>query len=518
MSSPAVHIPTFIRFARTLYVAAPKFARQLLAIWRRTWRAALWGTTILVIAVLGHDAVAGLRWTFYRRAAAARGLALERPERVPPPISNRENFVGADSPFSSDAHSVTWLADFTGIHFCFPDLGRATRMTTEQAYAGYSSPRSFRKASSSTSQLPSPLDDPKTADDFLAVFERNFGSQWPAILQAESRPKTQFAPKSAHASDFRQINALVVRKTAQLHWMRAMALHDLGRHREAFKEVQSVFQLAHDIEAGGTPILASYMIETAILCGNMSAVWAGLVDREWSTAELEALQNELLSLHPETHWPAMTDAERQWENSVYDECAAASPTKRWKLVSSPNDRLNCARMTLLTSTKGLIRDSQLITNQYWDAARQWIGPDGLWRPVIESASCNFEHLTAWEKNRYALAAILTPSVKRAAARLILTEACLREGAVAVALERYRRRHQDLPQNLEALVPEYLAALPEDPINGGPIDYTRESAEAYRLSCPDGRDTPGGISIGEVWDGPKVNGQVDVVWHGLAPYK
>ena len=52
------------------------------------------------------------------------------------------------------------------------------------------------------------------------------------------------------------------------------------------------------------------------------------------------------------------------------------------------------------------------------------------------------------------------------------------------------------------MPECLAALPEDPVNGGPIDYTRESSEAYRLSCHDTRDTPGGISIGEVLGWPQ----------------
>ena len=115
-----------------------------------------------------------------------------------------------------------------------------------------------------------------------------------------------------------------------------------------------------------------------------------------------------------------------------------------------------------------------------------------------------------------LAYRFTPYLSRAACRVAATEACLREASLAVALERYRRQHHDLPVHLEALVPEFIAALPEDPINGAPIQYARQSAESFRLTCPD-REA-GDVRISDVWDGVERNGKNsgDVIWYGLPP--
>src|SRR5205823_13073564 len=39
---------------------------------------------------------------------------------------------------------------------------------------------------------------------------------------------------------------------------------------------------------------------------------------------------------------------------------------------------------------------------------------------------------------------------------------------AIALKRYQLRHRKLPPDLSALVPEFLPALPRDPMNGQPL--------------------------------------------------
>ena len=51
-------------------------------------------------------------------------------------------------------------------------------------------------------------------------------------------------------------------------------------------------------------------------------------------------------------------------------------------------------------------------------------------------------------------------------------ALLRCAAVAVALERYRLANGRWPDDLAALVPKYLAAVPADPFDGKPLRYAR----------------------------------------------
>ncbi len=52
--------------------------------------------------------------------------------------------------------------------------------------------------------------------------------------------------------------------------------------------------------------------------------------------------------------------------------------------------------------------------------------------------------------------------------------------LAVALEGYRSRHGSYPEKLDALVPQWLPAVPRDPVNGTPARY-RRTRDGYRLS-------------------------------------
>jgi len=68
----------------------------------------------------------------------------------------------------------------------------------------------------------------------------------------------------------------------------------------------------------------------------------------------------------------------------------------------------------------------------------------------------------------------------------------RASRIAVAVERYRRAHAEaLPADLKALVPQYLASIPEDPLTGQPLRY-RAMPDAYVVYSvgPDGTDDGG----------------------------
>ena len=45
--------------------------------------------------------------------------------------------------------------------------------------------------------------------------------------------------------------------------------------------------------------------------------------------------------------------------------------------------------------------------------------------------------------------------------------------VAVALERFERKHDKLPSKVEMLVPEFLPAIPSDPYTGDPLKSVQE---------------------------------------------
>ena len=56
---------------------------------------------------------------------------------------------------------------------------------------------------------------------------------------------------------------------------------------------------------------------------------------------------------------------------------------------------------------------------------------------------------------------------------------MHQAVLACALERYRLAHGQLPEKLEALVPELLAQVPHDVIDGQPLRY-RRTGEGFVL--------------------------------------
>ena len=51
---------------------------------------------------------------------------------------------------------------------------------------------------------------------------------------------------------------------------------------------------------------------------------------------------------------------------------------------------------------------------------------------------------------------------------------------AIALQRFKLAHGHYPEHLVGLVPEFLTAIPMDPVDGQPLRYHRESGGTFLL--------------------------------------
>lgn len=70
--------------------------------------------------------------------------------------------------------------------------------------------------------------------------------------------------------------------------------------------------------------------------------------------------------------------------------------------------------------------------------------------------------------RYLLTRLLLPACERVAETSLRVRAELLAAAACVACERYRRKHGRFPDDLEALAPEFLPAVPLSPFDGQPL--------------------------------------------------
>src|SRR5438876_1076887 len=92
-------------------------------------------------------------------------------------------------------------------------------------------------------------------------------------------------------------------------------------------------------------------------------------------------------------------------------------------------------------------------------------------------------------------------MKRASRRWLIKgiSAVFRLAVVSIAIKRYQLRHGKLPAGLDGLVPEFLAEVPRDRMDGKPLRY-RVNAQAGFMLYSVGSD---GIDNGG--DGAQANG-------------
>ena len=95
------------------------------------------------------------------------------------------------------------------------------------------------------------------------------------------------------------------------------------------------------------------------------------------------------------------------------------------------------------------------------------------------------------RNYFILSSMLLPALGSAIIKEASSLAEVQTAQTALAVERFRLAHGELPDNLEALVPQFLSFVPEDPFDGQPLRYHR-LAKGYVIYSVgrDGHDNGG----------------------------
>jgi hypothetical protein len=119
--------------------------------------------------------------------------------------------------------------------------------------------------------------------------------------------------------------------------------------------------------------------------------------------------------------------------------------------------------------------------------------DAVRRPDAEQGPA-LERLDAQRKQLPLVARQLAWNAKLSE-RYRTCRAELRCAIVALAAERFRRRHNRWPERLDELTPDLLAKVPEDPFSGGPLHYKRlaDGVVIYSLG-PNGQDDDGDVAV------------------------
>jgi hypothetical protein len=403
--------------------------------------------------------------------------------------------------FNSDGNpqGVQWFGEFDWVPLAaLPSLGKSQRA----GFRGGSDDKLVQARGAAAAEISDP-------QQFLAMFDQRLGKEWEKVLHSEAKPKSSYTIRYWPLPQEGKVPFVTYRKAAQLHALRSAALHELRRPADALKEVEGGFRLIRGLEESGEDSLVCYMIQVAISGLMVEPVWDGLVNGRWSDEELSALQADLGKVLPARRWPRAINTELAWENTILDSLAEMSPKGRLTVLQNLFGTKNRFSPALLGTITGVIRESQLAANEWLDAARAQIDEAGQFHQVSH-LKYDFENMSSFERHRYLLACIMSPNTERAAIRVAATTARVRQAAIAVAIERYRRVHQVLPEKLDAIALDLRSEVIVDPFDGKPMRYAPDSGRTYRLwSIGDNKVDDGGKPSNS--DGP--GAEFDLVWPG-----
>jgi len=306
---------------------------------------------------------------------------------------------------------------------------------------------------------PAPVMDPVQA---ASIVLDNLKPCEPTLAELQSacaRPSSRFNIPYEEWDNRRVQSAVMMHLAVFKQLYQILSLHAesemvLGRTGPALDDINVMFRIDDGLKY--EPLILSQLVRMICITYMLQPVGDGLAERRWSEAQLRVLQERL----QKTDLIAATVQALHGERDIY---------------------VNLSSVKLYPGLRGWNRLEQLHVNRAFqesvfpriDLAARRISPS-----VNHSIELAFEKSEAGRGGVSALlhlniiARRLIPGLANVPEKAALAQSGVDMAMVACALERFRLARGQYPEDLNALVPSFAAALPHDIINGQPLKYRR----------------------------------------------
>jgi hypothetical protein len=434
--------------------------------WRRRWvKAVVWLILVLIVLHVVERQVGEYAWRRYQEDAARRGVKLRIADYVPPPVPDEENFAAIPhvaNPYASIRQSQGQL-DWDAFNLPYP----AHKRQPNQKELLELDLIDIRDGMVAAGWLDAAGENPAT--DVLRAMER-FAPQMAEIRAAASRPSANFSVKWEEGFAARLSHLHPLSEASRRFGVRARALLALHQSEEALEEWRCIMRIGRSLDR--QPAIVCAQVQARIFAMGSAVVEKGIATDAWSDAELKAISEEIGSVDPMAAMRFSLDSERAQfvhfvdglMNGGAKDMAKFFATKGISREPSPQ-AVHFFRLL----PRGWLRHSQVTYNQIADI--QLESGSSAWRRAQEAQEATFL-LRRSPVSLYRGFVVLFsfPIVDR----FFQWEANLGALRLFCALGRYRKAHGEFPGNLDALVPEWIGAIPKDPMDGQPLRYRRNA--------------------------------------------
>jgi len=484
-----------------------------------------WTATIIVLAYSVENWRCRRAWEQFRSAAEARGEHLDLSYFTPKPIPDDQNFFMAGSLpqtlfyfpqggkwFEWNDH-VTWAYENLKPippgerRFHFTDLA-----TWEEALGGVRPPGAGRTWSGFQQATdPDPTSRVAAAPGVLQDLQLS-APTLDELRAASSRPDARFALDYAAANPL--TIALPHYSTLQAACerlrLRACAELALGQSDDAMADLKLAFYLT-DLTMK-EPFLIGGLVRFRLRESDSQIIWEVLAEHRWSDAQLQEIQEYMLSYNS----VAELDQELAAECASSVKIAEYYGTKkdfnaliddmRGGLWGRPAPNPSIYRFLIWLMPRGwchleainAVKYHEVLFQSVLDPAAKRIDPRRLEAnlnaeariPGSEQVPQPIDEYNGRPSGLRNVEALIEHHLIEREWLLGLDESLIRkfvggqcmadQAAIACGLERYRLANGDYPMDLDALAPAYISALPHDPLTGESYRYRRDSADMFTL--------------------------------------
>jgi hypothetical protein len=466
-----------------------------------TARVLLFGLAALVTLIALYHAEENWRgarsWKKFKREHEAAGEVMSVNSLVPPPVPDDQNFAMTPffAPFYDFIPGTQKHRDPKAVERAqtfgkdIPDAPNISTNNTETDMVGFAN--AILHSTNSPMRGQPDVSDRTAAAKIVVQTLNQFSPIFDELRAASQRPYVRFNIAYDWPDKIAIVlpHLMVMKPLSHNLSIRATAELALNQTDAAMKDTKLALYIAETASHEG--IVISELVRAAALRVALQPVIVGLRDHQWTDAQLEQLA---LALQKIDLIGGMTTA-LNGESKV--------------LVNSAFERLRTEhnRLKLLEGWSELT-DSRpagapgnpVAQFLFWVAVpRGWVdfeqlNYERLFHADIMSAIDVQNHSVDPVKaergdeeiqnlkglgpvhnvlHHEVIALVGLPALTRIAFKTTMAQADVNMATVACALERYRLAHGQFPADLNGLVPQFLSALPNDPVKGGMLNYRRD---------------------------------------------
>ncbi|MEO7678662.1 MAG: hypothetical protein ABIV39_18055, partial [Verrucomicrobiota bacterium] len=304
--------------------------------------------------------------------------------------------------------------------------------------------------------------------------------------------------------------------------LRASAELENGEAKKALDDLKLMFRLTEAIR--NEPITISHLVRIAMLQIELQSVWEGFAGHHWDEAQLATLDAELgkldfladynFSMHGERAFAVgvidyLRRSRREIEN--LDAIVREGPSD----LPRPDtfDRIMYSPLNRLVPTGWFEQNKIAVCQLHGEYLFLVVNVET--RIVSVAAEKRAADASGGAGTKLTpfnwFTRLLLPSLHKLSQKFAVAQSSTDMARIACALERYRLAHGSFPETLAAIAPQFLQKIPQDVINGKPLNYRLTENGQFILYSVGWNETDDGGKVGLTEKGNLDPKQGDWVW-------